>query len=43
MLDTDVLQLAMLVIGILGGLLSLVMQLATRVLAPWSLRQAGGE
>ena len=43
MLDTDVLLLAMLVIGILGGLLSLVMQLATRVLAPWSLRQAGGE
>ena len=43
MLDTDVLLLAMLVIGILGGLLSLVMQLATRVLAPWSLRQAEGE
>lgn len=43
MLDTDVLLLAMLMIGILGGLLSVSMQLATRVLAPWSLRQAGGE
>lgn len=43
MLDTDVLLLAMLTIGILGGLLSAVMQLATRVIAPWSLRQAGAE
>ena len=43
MLDTDVLLRAMLMIGILGGLLSVSMQLATRVLAPWSLRQAGGE
>jgi ABC-type nitrate/sulfonate/bicarbonate transport system permease component len=43
MLDTDVLLLAMLTIGILGALLSIVMQLATRVLAPWSLRQARGE
>lgn len=43
MLDTDVLLVAMLLIGILGGLLSLAMQLVTRVVAPWSLRQARGE
>lgn len=43
MLDTDVLLVAMLLIGILGGLLSMVMQLATRVIAPWSLRRAGGQ
>lgn len=43
MLDTDVLLLAMLLIGILGGIMSAIMQLATRVLAPWSLRQAGAE
>jgi ABC-type nitrate/sulfonate/bicarbonate transport system permease component len=43
MLDTDVLLLAMLTIGVLGALLSIMMQLATRVLAPWSLRQARGE
>lgn len=43
MLDTDVLLLAMLTIGVLGGLLSISMQLATRVLAPWSLPQAGAD
>ena len=42
MLDTDVLLVAMLLIGILGGLLSLLMLLANRVLAPWSLRQSRG-
>jgi ABC-type nitrate/sulfonate/bicarbonate transport system permease component len=42
MLDTDVLLVAMLLIGILGGLLSLLMLLANRVLAPWSLRQNRG-
>jgi ABC-type nitrate/sulfonate/bicarbonate transport system permease component len=42
MLDTDVLLVAMLLIGILGGLLSLLMLLANRVLAPWSLRAGGG-
>jgi len=43
MLDTDVLLVAMLLIGILGGLLSVAIQLATHVLAPWSLRQSGEE
>ncbi len=43
MLDTDVLLVAMLLIGILGGLLSAAMQLATYVLAPWSVRHRAGE
>jgi ABC-type nitrate/sulfonate/bicarbonate transport system permease component len=43
MLDTDVLLVAMLLIGILGALLSIMMQLATRFLAPWSLRQSRGQ
>ncbi len=41
MLDTDILVVAMLMIGVLGVLLSFLMQAASRVLAPWSqpLRQ----
>ena len=42
MLDTDVLVVAMLLIGLLGVLLSLLMKLATHVLAPWSLSQQKG-
>lgn len=42
MLDTDVLVVAMLLIGFLGVLLSILMQLATRLLAPWSLPKRKG-
>ncbi|MCJ7873215.1 ABC transporter permease subunit [Phaeobacter sp. J2-8] len=42
MLDTDVLVVAMLLIGLLGVLLSVLMKLATRLLAPWSLPQKKG-
>ncbi|MGN6115640.1 MAG: ABC transporter permease [Nitrobacter sp.] len=39
-LDTDILLVAMATIGVLGALLSLMMQVAARVLAPWSRREA---
>jgi ABC-type nitrate/sulfonate/bicarbonate transport system permease component len=39
-LDTDILLVAMATIGVLGALLSLMMQAAARVLAPWSRREA---
>ena len=41
-LDTDVLVVAMLLIGLLGVLLSVLMQVAARILAPWSLEKKKG-
>lgn len=39
-LDTDILMVAMAVIGILGALLSFSMQIIARALAPWSRKEA---
>jgi taurine transport system permease protein len=39
-LDTDILLVAMAIIGVLGALLSLSMQAVARMLAPWSRREA---
>jgi ABC-type nitrate/sulfonate/bicarbonate transport system permease component len=39
-LDTDILLVAMATIGVLGALLSFMMQIVARILAPWSRREA---
>ena len=41
-LDTDILLVAMAIIGVLGAILSFSMQAIARTLAPWSRREAPG-